>query len=441
MKRRIAIFLFAFLLCLAFTGCRTENTSPKKLWVVTDLGYAWSLAGKLDLNQEKADKDFQAIVNYFGGLPEDMEVELEILPVKDEDLNARLTRLKTEILAGGGPDVFLLTCDDPGYSFLNQERLFPNPEKAMYSGFFLPLDEYIENARFMEWDKLTPVVMAAGRTEEGQMLLPFCYEAGVVSMKKEFLGEKPPADWDEAVTWENPVLQKGYGWIANQMFPNVFSRIVDNRAEELLISKEELLHRVDQVLSCPSSWSDHPVEVSSLFPNHAGLASDNIWETDLENTVFLPMRNTDGGYTAYITYYGAVNRNTEFPQEAFTILDMFLSKQVLRREPFGGAVGDGSKGRGIYLFSNFGTVPVHEELTLGRENSVDGFFSSKEAFQNFDSLRKEITDVYFPSDIEKTVGETLGACYIDYRYPKSQEEVEELVFETYDRIWMMLGES
>ena len=441
MKRRIASMLSALLLCLAISGCQAETAQTKKLWVVTDLGYDWSLHGKLDLNQERADRDFQAILDYFGGLPEDMEVELEILPVKDEDLNARLTRLKTEILAGGGPDVFLLTCDNPGYSFLNQERLFPNPEKAMYSGFFLPLDEYIENARFMEWDKLTPVVMSAGRTEEGQMLLPFCYDAGVVSMKKEFLGEKPPASWDEAVTRKNPVIQKGYGWVANNMFPNVFPKLVDNRTEELLISKEELLHRVNQVLSCPDSWSDYPVEVSHLFPNCANLDFENIWEKDLENTVFLPMRNTDGGYTAYITYYGAVNRNTEFPQEAFTVLDMFLSKQVLRREPFGGAIGDGSKGRGIYLFSNFGTVPVHEDLPLGSGNSVDGFSCSKEAFQNFDSLRKEIIDVYFPSDIERTVGETLDACYIDYRYPKSKEEVEKLVFEAYDRVWMMLGES
>lgn len=433
--------LSALLLCLAVSGCQAETAQTKKLWVVTDLGYEWSLAGKLDLNQERADRDFQAILDYFGGLPEDMEVELEILPVKDEDLNARLTRLKTEILAGGGPDVFLLTCDDTGYSVLNQERLFPNPEKAMYAGFFLPLDEYIENARFMEWDKLTPVVMSAGRTEEGQMILPFCYDAGVMSMKKEFLGEKPPANWDEAVDGGNPVYQKGYAWLADWALAHVFPKVVDNRREELLISKEELLHRVNQVLSCPGPWSDYPVEVSFLFPNSLNSDFDPVWETDLENTVFLPMRNTDGGYTAHITYYGAVNRNTEFPQEAFTVLDMFLSKQVLKREAFGGVVGDPRRDGGIYLFSNFGTVPVHEDLLLGRENSVEGVVCSEEAFRNFDSLRREITDVYFPSDIEKTVGETLDACYIDYRYPKSKEEVEKLVFEAYDRIWMMLGES
>lgn len=443
MKRQIAIFLSALLLCLAFTGCKTESASQKRLWVVTDLGYEWSSGGERDLSEERAKVDFQAILDYFGGLPEDMEVELEILPVKDADLNARLTRIKTEILAGGGPDVFLLSCNDPVRSIWNQEKLFPNPEKAMYSGFFLPLDEYIENAEFMEWDKLTPVVMEAGRTEEGQMILPFCYNTYVILAEKSTLGEKTPDNWDEAVGGENPVYQKGYAWAASAAFPSVFPRIVDNRTEELSITKEELLHRVEQCLSCPEyGWEDEYPAVFSLIPEFDN-GRGNVWEGDLEKTTFLPMRNTEGGYSAYVTYYGAVNRNTEFPQEAFTILDMFLSKPVLKRVPFGGVVGAREQGKGIYLFSNFRSIPVHEELYLGVENTVDRLFVSEETFEIFDGLRGEITDVYFPSDIERTIGEMYGDYYysMDTWSEEDREGLEKLVSDTYDRVWMMLGES
>ena len=443
MKKRIVILFLAFLLCFPCIGCSTEDTSQKKLWVVTDLGWRWSLAGEDELNEERAEVDFQAILNYFGGLPEDLEVELEVLPVNAADLNARLTRIKTEILAGGGPDVFLLTCDDPGGGgWTAQERLFPNPEKAMYAGFFLPLDEYIENAQFMEWDKLTPVVMEAGRTEEGQMIMPFNYNtAGVVVTKKEFLGEKVPKNWDEAVDGENPVYQKGYSWLALNGFPNVFPKVVDNKTEELLITKEELLHRVNQTLLCPNYRSEYPAEITAFVPAGEGQDGYNLWETDLDNTVFLPMRNTEGGYTAYVTYYGAVNRNTDFPQEAFSILDMFLSKQVQKREIFGGTAGDLQRGRQIYLFSNTGYSPVHEELYLGAQNSVDTISASERAFENFDNLRKEITDVYFPSDIEKTIGEMYADCYYSYQEKGNSKDIEKLVSEAYDRIWMMSGES
>ena len=443
MKRQIAILLSAVLLCLVFAGCEAETASAKKLWVVTDLGWQWSGGGDTELNEERADVDFRAILNYFGGLPEDVEVELEVLPVNAKDLSARLTRLKTEILAGGGPDVFLLTCDMPnGGGWMAQERLFPNPEKAMYAGYFLPLDEYIENAQFMEWDKLTPVIMEAGRTEEGQMILPFNYDtAGVVITKKEFLGEKVPENWDEAVDGENPVYQKGYAWLALNGFPNVFPKVVDNKTEELLITKEELLHRVNQTLPCPDPRSEYPAEVTRFVPAAQGQDGHDLWGTDLDNTVFLPMRNTEGGYTAYVTYYGAVSRNTEFPQEAFTILDMFLSKQVLKREIFGGTVGDLGRGRQIYLFSNTWHSPVHEELYLGQPNSVDTISVSERAFKNFDQLRKEITHVYFPSDIERTIGEMYADCYYSYQEKGNSKDIEKLVSEAYDRIWMMSGES
>ena len=38
----------------------------------------------------------------------------------------------------------------------------------------LPLDNYIENAKYMGWDKFLPVVMDAGRNDEGQQIIPLC---------------------------------------------------------------------------------------------------------------------------------------------------------------------------------------------------------------------------------------------------------------------------
>lgn len=448
MKKRIVIFVLTVLLCFAFSGCQAETGETKKLWVVTDLGYDWSWGGELEMNEDRAKMDFQAMRDYFGGLPEDLEVELEVLPVNDTDLNARLTRLKTEILAGGGPDVFLLGCNYPGGGFLNRERVFPNPEKAMYAGFFLPLDEYIENARFMEWDKFTPVVMEAGRSEEGQILLPLRYNTNVLVAKKEDLGEKVPENWDEAVEGDNPVYRKGYGWAAYNDLPGVFPRVIDNKTEELLITKEELLHRIEQGLTCPSPFADIRAEFSTLVPSQKSWVVDvwgeyNLWETDLENNVFLPLRNTEGGYTAHVTIYGAVNRNTDFPQEAFTVLDMLFSKEMQRGEAVGNMYGHGPFNL-IYLFSNMSGVPVHEDLYNDKDNSVDRLtYVTEEAFQKFDKVRKEITDVYFPTDMESEIGDMYWEFFYNevIKGEERSKNLEQAVSETYDRIWMMLGES
>ena len=54
--------------------------------------------------------------------------------------------------------------------------LFQNPEKVMYSGTFLPLDSYIQNAKYFNPEHYNPVIMEAGKTEEGQCLLPVTYD-------------------------------------------------------------------------------------------------------------------------------------------------------------------------------------------------------------------------------------------------------------------------
>lgn len=90
-----------------------------------------------------------------------------------------LTRVRTEIMAGEGPDVFITTCQ-PEYV----DPVFKYPDQVMSRRTFLPLDDYIKNAQFMEWEKLTPVVMEAGKTGEGQMALPLTYSLPMTVFRK-----------------------------------------------------------------------------------------------------------------------------------------------------------------------------------------------------------------------------------------------------------------
>ena len=98
---------------------------------------------------------------------------------------------------------------------------------------FLPLDSYIEKAQFMEWDKLTPVVMDAGRTEKGQFLLPMTYTVPAVAFRRSDVEHTPSKD----MKWEDMLLEGphislaavgGIDYIGNALAPVADYEVLNN---------------------------------------------------------------------------------------------------------------------------------------------------------------------------------------------------------------------
>lgn len=129
-------------------------------------------------------------------------IEFDSIPYEGSAREIAMDRIRTEIMAGGGPDVFIVTTQ-------GSNSLFPIPEKAMQEGVFLPLDTYIQDMAQSEWDKLTPAVLEAGRTDEGQVLVPMMYTLPITIYKKEDVPEAPPAGttWQEMLSDETNILR------------------------------------------------------------------------------------------------------------------------------------------------------------------------------------------------------------------------------------------
>ena len=160
------------LLCCVLTSCTQQK--PAALHILLDVCGDSRSAAEAEAKMENF------ITNMaYSGIP--IEAEIEVMPVTGSDRKAALQRVRTEIASGKGPDVFILSAEP---RTVNAEPLFGFPECAMDDGRFLVLDELIEKAQFMEWDKLTPAVMEAGRTEDGQMLLPLTYTFPVTVFRK-----------------------------------------------------------------------------------------------------------------------------------------------------------------------------------------------------------------------------------------------------------------
>ncbi len=271
MKRRFHTLWMVVLVCLNcgfLGGCRKEEAprlaaeSQKEfqaaeagegaLQVVTDMDWmAQWYRGRTQAYQGQ--KTFARILDYFGGMPGGTEVQLEVLPAEDGSYQAALTRMRTEIMAGGGPDVCYLSgfggCEDS----LPTDTLFPNPEHAMASGFFLSLDRYMEEAQFMEPEKLLDSVMEAGRYEGAQYILPMFYRLPMGVLLREAGPEDLPSGWDEAAASQEEDIQRMYALAAASSVPGfreiAFGRIADNVGEELLLDKDTLFQRTREALS------------------------------------------------------------------------------------------------------------------------------------------------------------------------------------------------
>ena len=128
----------------------------------------------------------------FEGLVEDIkdacdieQVAFEVLPIEGSERKTALQRLRTEIMAGSGPDVFIMNGASGSLEFGYDDALFNFPEKNMEMGLFLPLDEYMENnTQFTDWSNQTGTIMAAGRNDEGQVIVPMTYTFPVLVYPK-----------------------------------------------------------------------------------------------------------------------------------------------------------------------------------------------------------------------------------------------------------------
>lgn len=181
-------FLPLLLALLTLVGCgRREAEETHVLWVVTEKT-AWdgmnNQANKLRLQFQEEHPGF--------------EIKLDILPTAPDARAVYLESLRTPILAGKGPDMFLLPTDTSDFRQVNwtnadgwigyhenvlrnqRPPLFLDVEQAMYNGLFCDLSAYYDADDELGKDALNTAVMDAGTipagdARAGRYLLPLRY--------------------------------------------------------------------------------------------------------------------------------------------------------------------------------------------------------------------------------------------------------------------------
>lgn len=457
-KRTLAILLIlTLIMVLLLPGCGKKEAGP--LRICLDVGTAGSITDSSS-NSRAVFENLLKTMEDFGG-PKDVEVEY--IPAEGADRKSMIKHLKTELMSGSGPDLFIVDAYDG--NFYDDEPIFTIPEQMIERHVFLPLDEYIEKAQFADWDRLTPKVMEAGRGSEGQILVPLAYTLPLTCYKAEDYAHTPSPEltWMDMLASDDMMFRQSafYGRPGERSFSPSFNfgQLADYKEEELLFTGEELLDVVEQELTLlgeyqAGSWDELPTCYQGMmspdfWPSHNDLGSYTMDTLRPETPMaMVPLYNKEGGLTAKVTTFAAINRNTKRAGEAFFALDYLLGRDTIQYSDF------------YKWVIRLGDAMVMD-MDVGKEDySYRHQSMAPENVEQFDLLRDSITSVSFANildhEMEQAYIDAYMALYEDGGdsvksladiptlstcSPEARERIRELVKEAYRVMAMELQES
>lgn len=380
-------------------------------------------------------------------------VELEIIPTNGSARETALTRIRTEIMSGGGPDVFLCSCVNTDAYATSQTTLFPFPARAMADGLFLPLNSYLENTQYMEMDKMHPVIMEAGKIDNGQMIMPISFTMPV-TVYKEGEAELPSAltTFEDVVTSGDPILQSTavYAYqYDNQMrcsFPYLFAELADYKTGELTVSEDDLLQVLKGISDLRRNATSeklpaHFSEQLSFDTYKIQYVGEDLRQGIYDSTpqVMLPLYNQKGGATALINSFAAVNANTQQPENAFLVLDLVLSKFMCKNNE-------------LYTFFCQNALPVHTEMGEYRDVTNDNgvvdcpyrvkYLGSLEsaAFVPYSKARDQISCARFNTAIDQELVNLVLSCRREIQM-SDEDGFRSAISKSYEKLKRLLDES
>ncbi len=433
MKRTLTMLAMALLLMLPAcskpaepqtSGASAASSEPAKkevptLHILTDVIMGGTFSSR-------------SLTEFYKEAPEyktEYKLTFQSLPPAEnpEAREGEITRLRVDMMAGKGPDVLILRnfYDHVGL-MTDIKNLFPVPQSAMKQNLFLPLDDYIANAKYMDWDKLLPAAMEAGKDSEGrQRILPMTFSLDTALFEKDqySLTAQLPMTRMEMLESADPGVQwAGLG--LSDSFSTAFAGQVDYPGEKLLFTEEELLALARKSLALrqeKEAQEEHFTDIGCTVSEISlGSINESFFDLKAPDYLMIPGYNSQGGVTAFVNTYAAVFSGTEHPDQAFAFLDRLLSKEAQQQ---------------VDLYDM--RLPVHMDLCQKAEKAMGGWYLNQWNYQQFTAVRDQINAVEYVTPVVVELIELwqrLGAA-------EDGAELEKLVHDSYTRMQMILAES
>lgn len=295
------------------------------------------------------------VITYFKAQYPEVEVKLEGVNLGGDDTESEAARkrLKTEIMAGNGPDLLISAGDD----------LMENPEKQMETGLFCDLNPYLERSQNVKAEDLNSGVLACGQSGGSQYLMPLDYFVYHMLSAQEEL-ERYGFQVKEAKTREGFLAQAEgvfaasggelpfvQGWsIPGESPYTIFSRslwalfpdFMEDENGVLPFANEEVRQWFQLYRSQNEAMEKHPVNPSEGDPvcGKDYLFADGVdWQLifagmtpvmEGKKPVYLAPQKEGEGLTAKVAAWAGILDTAKNKQNAWNFLELMLSQNSQR---------------------------------------------------------------------------------------------------------------
>lgn len=348
MKRWVSILL---IMTLMFCGCfvpsaqdtidaETSVEEQNTLWIVTSSGTMYSL--------------IKRVTEQFGEEHEGLTINLEKLPLDAEEREAYMERLRVQIMAGNGPDIYLLPLE-----FVGSDQLFNDVTQSKMNGLFLDISEYYDADEELNKDGLVTEIMNAGVLNGSRYVLPlrYNYPVAYVDVQRVEAACLNVDGVDNCLMGITEIVQTMGGssltaYYGSTYFavywPCFLPELFDYDNQKVALTKTQLEDFLTQYRNLMCAIGDNAL--CDAIPDFGNYISNGSWWAldgqsvqlgSLDNLIYnlriakaegielavIPLKNTNEELVASITFYGAIGASCENPKMAYALLREFLLEE------------------------------------------------------------------------------------------------------------------
>ena len=418
MKKKFALILS---LCIGlFTSCASSGVSPEqKAGNQTEIVIAVS---------EHQKEFYQVVISEYRKLHPETAVTVEIIPwidnmptEKTEKNRKAVKDMQVQVLAGKGPDVFLLDESD---------SLLPDIVKSSYNGVFLDLNTVIDGIKGLP---LNQTVVKAGEVDGKQYFLPLGYRLAGIAVADDTLGDFQPSSGQPDKFLKEVAAHAGVASFRNESLmkwylPGLFGTpVLDYEEKSVTVSKElqDMAELLEEGLGITDENAPELPDIMTV-----GDSDDDSFAMLVEGSFasgtdikFLPFPNGEGGINAQVSIFAAVRANSAHPSEAGEFLAFLLSDEMQGSTGWEG-FGNGKMPSVVPVNNNAVVPALQYKFALGAEEyQEDAAKKAEELFQ----LTQQVTTARFcgyeNSLVRRAVFMTDGSQSVEERLEDLKNEL------------------
>ena len=159
--------------------------------------------------------------------------------------------------------------------------------------------------------------------------------------------------------------------------------------------------------------------------------------TSQDTLTMVPLYSDDGGTTAQIMAYAAVNRNTRRPEDAFAIIDLLLRTKYQQSSLMFDFWIFGPSQMGASIHDGLMSKEYKLDPPGSRQTPETGWWMTEENFSAFCDVRDSITNVQYYGALNGVLHDMMLECYIAV---SEGEDYTEIVSRTYNTMKQMVSE-